>query len=112
MITGIAFIPRGSTRGDVSHYITLRERDGDGVREQYKDVEHRLPLARARSRGASRADGAAARVGEPPDPAAAGAAADPGPPAAQRLRTRLIAFYKSQEQVAHKSSASPSTSRS
>jgi hypothetical protein len=97
----VAFIPRGSTRGDVSHYITRANETGTAFAKQYKDVSiayRSLALApSAQAAQTARLRVSANRL----TLLRQELQAIPAPAAARRLRTRLIAFYRSQEQVAH-----------
>ena len=99
-LTGLWLLPHDSTRDDVASYIERANAQGRQFTQQYRSVE-------------SAYRSFATKPGHAPDTAKLRAAAErmtqlraeltaiPAPPKARLLRTKLIAFYRGQEQVAY-----------
>lgn len=98
-LTGIWLIPHHTTRDKVAHYIEQANDTGRRFTAQYSDVEaaYRGFAGRGKTPSAAKLRVAAKRLTE----LRIELAAIPAPPKAQRLRTRLIAFYRGQEEVAY-----------
>jgi hypothetical protein len=100
-ITGVSLIPRDTPRGDVARYIERANETGVAFAKQYKDVSsayRSLSVAQgAQAAQSARLNRAARRLTALRIELQQLAA----PPSARRLRLRLIAFYRQQEQVAH-----------
>ena len=101
-LTGAWLIPHHTARGDVAHYIDRANAKGTEFAKQYRDVSaayrsFRLKPGASAAAETARLQRAATRLTQLRVELAAIAA----PPQAKELRTRLIAFYRKQEQVAH-----------
>jgi hypothetical protein len=99
-LTGIWLIPHDSTRDDVASYIERANEQGQQFTQQYRSVEAAYrTFATKPGHGPNTAKlrAAAERMTQ----LRAGLAAIPAPAKARLLRTKLIAFYRGQEQVAY-----------